>query len=238
MIPRKGLALVPTVPPGYRFSIPRRSELSDDGEGFGPFRDTWLIRNVTLAAAKEVGRAESTLVEVASLVASDTEEFDHIAHALESGTRDELPEHLSTPRMLALLEPHLDEVTPLEGLELGVAGLVYALAHVGCWTAASCRGHPDQTAWSPSPLVYLATDHHRALALEPLVTAARCGFNQQVDGDILLAIEAESLEDFMTLAQLVLAARRSFPVPRSRKRRPNQAVGGRLQAEQGRLELS
>jgi hypothetical protein len=92
----------------------------------------------------------------------------------------------------------------LEGLELGVAGLVYALASVGCVPAASCRGHSRPHAWAERPIVLLAADRARAEWLRPLVSGAGCGFCLDDVRPQILGIEAPSIDEMTALARLVL----------------------------------
>jgi hypothetical protein len=77
----------------------------------------------------------------------------------------------------------------LGGLELGVAGLVHALASVGCFPAASCRGHSGPEAWARHPVVYLAVDRPRASVLEQFVQVAGYGFGVDLERSDLLIIE-------------------------------------------------
>lgn len=209
MIPRIDVDLDAAIPSGYSFRTPKRSELSDDGEGFGPFRDTWLIRGVRIAEAADVMREEARLVGLVDSLATTSEEFDALARALEGRQTVPLPSRFTDSPIMARLEPDLEEAqlgefSPLADLEMGVAGLVYALGALGCWPAASCRGHPDEAAWSPIPVVIFAADRARAETLQPLVASARCGFG--VDRG-LLAVEARSIEDTMSLARAVLEHR-------------------------------
>jgi hypothetical protein len=198
---------------------PKRDDLSE--EGFGYFRDTWLIRDIGIREAKTVMALESTLAELAGRLSADPEDFDLLANAVEDGHGEDLPERLKEHASFSDLESYLDDEQSLEGLELGVSGLVHALSAVGCWPAASCRGHPTSYAWSDHPVVYLAADNHRATVLQPLLVEAGCGFNIDSARSDLLMIEAESIENMMALAAVVIRAPRTF-VPRRTPRRPIQ----------------
>ena len=101
---------------------------------------------------------------------------------------------------------------------MGVAGLVYALAAVGCWTAASCRGHPKSYAFTDRPVVVLACDRHRASVLQADVQQNHCGLTTDGHREGLLAVEAESVEQMMALALLVTSHRKDF-IPRRAERR-------------------
>lgn len=220
MIPHTSLDLDPTLPEDHMGWTPRKDDLSE--EGFAYFRDTWLIRGVRIREAKEVMALERTLADVAGRLSTNGAEFDSLATALEHGDPDEVPERLTA---FAELEPHLGDEPALEGLELGVSGLVHALSAVGCWTAASCRGHPGKYAWSDHPVVYLAADSHRAAVLQPMVAAAGCGFVIDAARPKLVAIVAESIENMMALATLVISARSTF-VPRRTLRGSTQGETG------------
>ncbi|MQA87275.1 MAG: hypothetical protein GEV03_22270 [Streptosporangiales bacterium] len=213
MIPRKPLELDPQVPSGHTYCTPKRDDLSE--EGFGYFRDTWLIRGVGIREARAIITIESDLVEIAARLAVDDVEFDQVAEAFETSDPEALPRRLFGSAAVAEIEPHLsvDDSPPLDGLELGVAGLVYALGAVGCWPAASCRGHPTAYAWADHPVVFLAADRHRVAVLQPLVAEARCGFATDPARPELLVVQAESMEETTNLARFVFSKRREF-VPR------------------------
>lgn len=117
------------------------------------------------------------------------------------------------------------DYSPTGGLDLGAAGVVYALAAAaGCWTAASCRGHPGKYAWSDHPVVVLACDPHSASVLQTLLAEAHCVFATDGHGEGLLAVVAESETDMMVLAHMVVSHKKDF-VPRraTRLRRPDHA---------------
>lgn len=220
MIPRTALLLDPSIPPEHTGWTPKGDDLSE--EGFGGFRDTWIIRGVGVREAKALIKVERELIDIFDRFASNGEEFDAICSAFENGDATELPERLREPSVPEEIAAHIhgDDFSASEGLDLGVAGLVYALASVGCWTAASCRGHPGKYAWSEHPLVAFACDRHRVSILQTLVKQARCGLTTDGHRDGLLAVVAESVEEMMALASLVVSCRKEFiphrvPRPRS-----------------------
>lgn len=225
VIPRTPLQLDPSVPTEHTGWTPRGDDVSE--EGFGGFRDTWLIRGVGVREAKALIRVERELIDLADRYATGGGDFDAICRALEEGVADELPERLRVPCVpdeISLRVHGDDGYSPSEGLDLGVAGLVYALAAVGCWTAASCRGHPGKYAWSDHPIVAFACDRHRVAVLQPWVEQSGCGLTTDGHREGLLAVVAESVEDTMALASLVAGHRREF-IPH-RVRRPRSAVQG------------
>lgn len=221
MIPRTAIESTPAVPPGYSFWTPRRDDLSD--EGFGYFVGTWLIRGTWVRDARAAATAEEAIVAAVDALAANAEQFDRIAHELETCDVSELPAELAGSAAIQAVEPYLmvdGEESALGGLEIGVAGLVHALSATGCWPAASCRGHPG--GWAPHPVVYLAADRHRVTTLRDLAEAAGCGFTTDPSRDRLLVVEAGSVEDTMRLGRLVMDARRDM-VPRRGPRRSHHA---------------
>lgn len=214
VIPQTSLDLSFDIPSTYRYGRPRREDVSE--EGFGGFRGTWLLHGaVGVRDARQVIRDERELVEILDGAALTADEFDAIALAFERGY-GELPERL-VPGPLADLATTMEREanegeSRLHGLDVGVAGLVYALSATGFWTAASCRGHVGSSPWSDRPVVLFATDEHRAMVLRPFVERAACGFAEA--GPDLLAVEAKSIEGTMRLAELVLSQPRAFRQPR------------------------
>lgn len=233
MIPRWEERLDPTIPSTYAFWTPRREDISE--EGFGYFRDTWMIRGVGVRLARSVMAIEHELVAVADACSTGADEFDEIANALECSDLDGVPDRV---RESSAFEPIAHHYAPgdgerlVEALDLGVAGLVHALSAVGCWPAASCRGH-GPGGWARYPVVCIAADRHRTQTLQPLVAAAGCGFDTDDARGELLVVRGPSVVEMMDLAPRVLEAREAF-VPRRGPRRPKP----NNQAAQLRLELS
>jgi hypothetical protein len=218
VIPRSDEPLDAPIPSSYAFWTPRSEDISE--EGFAYFRDTWMIRGVGVRLARSVMAVERELVAVADACSSETDEFDEIAAALEISDIDEIPEQV---RQSPAFEPIADyysagdSMSLVEALDLGVAGLVYALSAVGCWPAASRRGHGPR-GWAQYPVVYIAADRHRTETLQPLVAAAACGFDVDPARGQLLAVRGPSVMEMMDLAPKVLDARQAF-VPRRGPRR-------------------
>lgn len=93
MIPRADVKLDSRLPPDYEFWTPKRDDISE--EGFGYFRDTWLIRDVGVRTARSLMHLERQLVALADECSSSQEEFDEVAAALETGDLDEIPPAVS-----------------------------------------------------------------------------------------------------------------------------------------------
>ncbi|MEU4548293.1 hypothetical protein [Nonomuraea dietziae] len=187
-------------------------DLDDDGQSLGYFHDTWSIRDVSTKSAFEILRTEIGLARLVDEAARDQREFEILAEAVESPSVENADRvefgHVSSE----LMDEICSDVPPgLESLELGVAGLVHALATYGCLPAASCRGHiydPPRRPWSEAPVVYFAVDKERAHRLVPLVRASGCGFNFDPERPNLILIEAPSIIETMLLAENILL---SFP---------------------------
>jgi hypothetical protein len=96
---------------------------------------------------------------------------------------------------------------PLDGLEIGVAGLAHALASVGCLTAASCRSHVSDRSWSDCPVVFFAAPAWRLELLADLIAAAGCGLEADRG---MLPIVAPSIVHMHALGEKIVAERGSF----------------------------
>jgi hypothetical protein len=236
VIPRAKVELDANVPDAYSFWTPSRDDISD--EGFGYFRSTWLIRGVTATQAREMIESERELVALADRHSRNAEQFDAVARVVERDELEDWPDELMggpiPEEFVSGL--HGEGMSPTEGLDLGVAGLVYALSAAGCWPAASCRGH-GPGGWAQNPVVYLAADRHRVSVLQPLIAATGCGLDIDNARGELLVIIASSIKDMMALAQRVVDRRKQFP--RSRPRPPaatDTANAMEQRAEQLRLD--
>jgi hypothetical protein len=207
-----------TIPDDATFWMPKAEDISEDGIG-AFFHDTWLIKDVPVREARRLGKEESRIAEVVGRLATTPDNFDRLGRAVEDGYDPDEPDgyDLSDTERAELAEflaENEDEGTALDSLELGVAGLVYALATVRIIPAASCRGHPGPRAWSDVPVVLFATTEYRARALQPLVEATDCRFNIDPARRDLLAVTGRSILDTMTLAAAVLESRHTFVQPR------------------------
>lgn len=233
MIPRAKLDLRTEVPPEFAYQTPRKGEY--DEEGFGFFRDTWLIRDVGIRSARDIIAVEAVLVDLVGRLSENAVEFDQLSAAVEGADQDALPDRLAGAAMPPELVAGVDfEVSPLEGLELGVSGLTFALAALGCWPAASCRGHPGSGAWSSSPVVYFAADRHRVDVLRAFAMAAGCGFAVDPARPDLLVVVSESVSEMLHLADLIVGERQAF-TPRRTPRPSGPEGGGRPGSSQGML---
>jgi hypothetical protein len=209
VIPRRDVTPDPTLPAAATFWTPSIDDLSGD-EGFGYFRDVWVIADVRAAEAEEVADLEAHLASVVDTLAADAIEFDQIATAIENGEREALPARFQTTSFDAQIDMVLkDELPSLGGLELGAAGLVYALASVDCFPAASCRGHPENS-WSDVPVVLFAADRRRSELIASLAKEADCGLEIDPARPNLISIYAASIANLMALTRAILRDRSRF----------------------------
>jgi hypothetical protein len=167
---------------------------------------------------------EEEVIAAVGAVAASPVEFDSLLRAIGHNDREEL----GTAQLRSLSgEPPLatwfsgdedeDRPWPTGGLDIGVAGLVYALSSVGCPTTASCRGHPGQRAWSSFPIVRFAARRWRAVRLLELAREANCGLIYEPN---LLTLWARSVLDCLALGQLIVENKHTFRQA-PRRRRPS-----------------
>ncbi|SRR5216684_2167690 len=226
MFPTSSLSGSITIPSDATFWMPKPEDIDEDGIG-AFFHNTWLIKDVPVREARQLRKEERRIAEVVGHMATTAEDFDRLAHAVEDGYDPDEDYDLTATERAELdefLSDDEDEAPALESLELGVAGLVYALATVRIIPAASCRGHPGDRAWSDAPVVLFATTEYRAKALQPLVEATDCRFGIDTARRDLLAVAGRSILNTMALADAVLGSRHTFVQPRPlRRTRPGRA---------------
>ncbi|MFB2556778.1 hypothetical protein [Herbiconiux liangxiaofengii] len=204
MIPTYAVSIDSAVPQSASFWTPTAEELDEEGAP-GDFQNTELIRT-DLSEAHAVIDAEASAIRHVDLHSTTEREFDDLAADIEF----EVPDVPSDEAPTFIVENNWYGVN---GLELGVAGLVYALNAVGIVTSASCRSHHQEYApWANYPIVVFAASRAQIDVLHPLVDAANCGFEiDDVNRSHLLAIVAPSVVEMMRLATSVLADSEDFP---------------------------
>jgi hypothetical protein len=100
------------------------------------------------------------------------------------------------------------EEGPVAAPDLGMFAACTALCAAGCATAASCRGHPDDYAWSSKPLILFSADAVRARLIEPVARASDCGLFSTDNGK--LGLYAQSIEEVLAFAALMIERRDTF----------------------------
>ena len=113
------------LPRDAEFWMPKSNEITE--EGFGFFRDTWRIVDVAPADARQLIEIERAIADVVSSLSHSLADFERLAEIAESGGIDD-PANDITERERHVLGEVISDIPDLEGLELGVAGLTYALA--------------------------------------------------------------------------------------------------------------
>jgi hypothetical protein len=192
--------------------MPAENEISEEGIGF--FRDVWTILDVSLSDAADVVADERVAATAVDAVATDPGSFERLAIVVEEHNPDFPSEDPADEASIELLARHADVHTVgLPGLEIGVAGLSYALAAIGCVPAASCRSHVGKHSWSDRPVVLAAIDRAHAEWLQPLVERSSCGFDIDNHRPDFLVIHARSISEMMDLATMILAVAENNPPP-------------------------
>jgi hypothetical protein len=192
------------LPAGENCGYPTRDEISE--EGFGYFRGTWWIGPARLGEAREAIAFERDVVEALDLMAPDEDRFDVLARRVENLDDDDDVAELAGTPLEDVAHPYLGEGSPLHGLELGVAGLTYALSALGFRTAASCRGH-RRGGWTDCPVVLFGGHRWRAVILAGLAGETGCGIGQDRG---MLTVYGPSIRQLIALAQTMVEKRGRF----------------------------
>nr|WP_127891997.1 hypothetical protein [Streptomyces sp. S10(2018)] len=214
MIPRTDIQVDPSFPEGAPMGMPLEEEISEEGYGF--FRGVWDISGVSRDEALAVLEEERQLAALVDSVTTTPDEFEAVAHAVEWGDPDTLPSGFSAQHsqseILEIVGDGNREEGVLDGLELGVAGVSYALSSIGCFPAASCRSHASGHSWSERPIVYFAAERPTVHWLMPMVRDSGCGFGDGSGHGRLLLVEAPSISNLMDLANRIVttAGRQSY----------------------------
>ncbi|MDV7102051.1 hypothetical protein R4227_18495 [Gordonia amicalis] len=209
MHPQCEVRIALEIPDDAVFWQPTPSEINE--EGFGYFHNVWPIVAPTAHETRRVLEADSAGLSYASRNCSTEDEFEEVAKWLESVVPDD--DETAPPAALG------DRWTGTEGLDLGVAGLVYSLAHVGFYPAASCRAHTTGS-WADCPTVLFAAGQERLMRMLPMIQNAGCGIQYVVSRGVpLFALLAPSTMQFSKLAEAVFAARRELrAIPKTSRR--------------------
>ncbi|MBD0843276.1 hypothetical protein [Streptomyces sp. TRM68416] len=206
MIPVLNYEVAPEIPERATFWMPTEDDIPDD-EGLGYFRDVWMILNEPLEYTRRVIESERGFITLVDRLAESVQDYETLASLIENGETERVITEPLLGRLKAeareILEWTEDDELPLRSLELGVAGLSYALSTIGSVPVASCRGHMD--GWSDQPVVYAAIDEQRAHWLQPLVQEAGCGFHIGMNREEFLAIDGPSIHHTNNLAQAVVS---------------------------------
>jgi hypothetical protein len=202
LIPEADVDISTKLPLETTFWVPEEDEVSED-EGIGFFRDVRLIYNCSVDEARQIIADEARLIDLVDQLSSDRVEFEEFAGGVEhpnpeaDGLSDELKARISAE---VFDEVFREEISPTDWLELGVAGLTFALSAAGLLTAASCRSHVEHS-WSPYPVVLFVSDRRHMDKLIHLVKQSNCGISN--DGRFFY-IYARNIRDTSGLARLIV----------------------------------
>lgn len=188
--------------------MPPSDEISE--EGFGYFRGTWFIGRVAVGEAQACVQMEADIIEWIDQHASSPQQYEQLATAIEKQDVTLLDEPLRSTASAGGITQWLNDEhdgAPLGGLEIGVAGLTWALSAVRCLTAASCRWHMTGQSWADCPVVFFAGPSWRVEILAELIAAETCG----LAGDRgMLTVYGASVGHTHQLAERILSERGRF----------------------------
>lgn len=200
----------PNIPEHATFWMPTEEEIPED-EGIGLFRDVWMILGVSKSNSQYVVEEERKSISLIDRLATDQAEYEDIAACFDDGyIREDVTPEVRARLLEAVPEmpqdADFDVIYPdLGGLEVGVAGLAFALSYIGAVPVASCRAHIAPHTWSDRPVVLSAIDRQRADWLLPLLRQTGCGFSIDANRGEFLTVDAPSIAHSNGLAQAILA---------------------------------
>ncbi|MET7896883.1 hypothetical protein [Streptomyces mirabilis] len=207
MIPAADIDVDPAFPAKLAMGLPDEEDVDEEGYGF--FRDVWTIGEVSHEEAVRMIEKERRLVSLIDQASRTHADFEAMARAAEAGELEYLPagyvaQHPDS-ELVRVVGAADEDDGALDALELGVAGLSYALTSVGCFTAASCRSHDSEGSWTDRPVIFFAAERPTVQWLTPLVHQSGCGFADGSErADRLLIIEAPSITNFIDLASRIV----------------------------------
>lgn len=202
MIPIRSALGSKTLPDEAIYKIPELEDIGD--EGFGCFRDTWTILSIPLVDAHSMVKKEEVILRDISKIAQNEAEFERLALTIEAWDEDAVTPETTGSEILNRYKA-TDDYSVLEGLELGVTGLVYTLSAIGALPAASCRSHFSPHTWSTSPIVLFASELHTAKFIETHLEDTECVFTLDEYRPSLLAITAPSTMCMVELAKSLIS---------------------------------
>lgn len=184
--------MIPTYSVSPRIRV-RESSLKalsaeDVVEGFSLVRDYQQVIDISWDEVVDCIEAESRWLDHAA-GSADAAQFDAVLDdAVEQEVGDDF-DHL------------------FRGMDVGVAGLVFALTAAGYATCYSCRGHAGIST-ARVPQVRLATEPDRLRLLVDYAERAGCGLDADDEG--LVTVYASSVPDLHRMATLVMEDRAVF----------------------------
>lgn len=203
MYPVRDVHVDSLIPSDAPYWVPKPSDIDEEGIGCY-FRGVWPLIGVRTRETKTLIVWERNAATYVARESDGEEGFDALAKSVELWTPDDDDSEAALPEELQR------DGTGLDGLELGVAGLTYALSNAGFYPAASCRSHPGHS-WSVCPIVLFAADRRRMTRLKPLVEESHCGLDiESSRGHPLFSVYSRSILELMALAELLFQHRSDF----------------------------
>lgn len=100
-----------------------------------------------------------------------------------------------------ITDPQWSELNKLQGLDLGIASVVFALYAFGCFPITSCRGHPPPTAGARHPLVVFYARPERAPLIVGVAGGSGVGIcNEWADSEGALMVFGTNIIDMRKFA--------------------------------------
>lgn len=217
-VARTVVDVIPHVPTEPAFNLPEGVGLPApddvDEEGYGVFRNVWYIApGYPRDDARARLRWERSAVGVVDGLATTAEGFDALARVVEDFHTDGDHRSVESSEYPDLTDHERNAIEDcleggeelLDGLDLGVSALVWALSAAGFLPAASCRGHVGATQWSDRPAVLFAGTRDRVALLEHVIITTGCRLDDgSGNGDGLVAVHAPSVTATMDLAEALI----------------------------------
>src|SRR6266567_8365943 len=91
MFPTSPLSGSITIPREATFWMPKPEDIDEEGIG-SLIRGTWLVKDVPVREARQLGQEERRIAEVLGNLAATAEDFDRLAHAVEDGYDPDNPD--------------------------------------------------------------------------------------------------------------------------------------------------
>jgi hypothetical protein len=120
MIPLADIDFDSHLPAEATFWIPDEEFLEEADEGFGFFRDVWVILDVPLPEVAQMLSAEQSILALIDEAVDNPNDFDAVASAIEHADIEAIPAHIREGHSFERLQAEIDfEFPPFDGLEVG-----------------------------------------------------------------------------------------------------------------------
>jgi len=144
--------------------------------------DYWYMKGIGWKAYKLVSAIEEKAIAFIDSQTTTHEEFEELADNL-------------------ITDPKWSELNKLQGLDLGIANVVFALYAFGCFPITSCRGHPPSMGGERHPLVVFYPRPERAPFIVGVAAGSGVGIcNEWADSEGALIVFGTNIIDMRKFA--------------------------------------